>query len=315
MLITRPWLNNSITRCIIALVLTSVLLGKGLKDDHMRDKQSISQLWKMGYGAVRAEALINIPFSQGNAGIVTAVLLANIPQAILSFLYLTYNGLFSCMLLMEEWSGFAHERKSLRVTLPIGRQRSSYWLQLPYTYGIPLLVMSGTLHWLVSQSIFLARVTVLDHEGAKVQDASISTCGYSPIAIITVIILGSIMVLLGILNGFRRYKAGMPLIGSCSAAISAACHAMKKDPDAALLRVMWGAVETQGAVGHCCFSSFDVSPPVDGEAYAGEEEDEPPPPVHGKHEQPGRRITRRRRKNRHCSNPDGNYLTCTAKTK
>lgn len=299
-----PDIHNSITRCIIALVLTSVLLSKGLKDDNMSDIKSISQLWKMGYGAVRAESLIDIPFSRGNVGIMTSVLLANTPQAILSFLYLTYNGLFSCMLLMKEWSDFAHERKSLRVTLPIGRQRSSYWLQLPYTYGIPLLVMSGTLHWLVSQSIFLARVRVLDHEGEEVQDASISTCGYSCIAIITVIILGSIMVLLGILNGFRRYKAGMPLIGSCSAAISAACHAMRKDSDAALLPVMWGAVESQGKVGHCCFSSFDVSPPVHGEAYAGEEEDGPP--LHGTHEQPGRRIPRRRRKNRHCSNPDGN---------
>ena len=47
---------------------------------------------------------------------------------------------------------------------------------------------------------------------------------------------------------------------------------MKDDPDAALLPVMWGAVESNGPVGHCCFSSFDVSPPIEDKVYAGEEE-------------------------------------------
>lgn len=67
----------------------------------------------------------------------------------------------------------------------------------------------------------------------------------------------------------------MPLIGSCSAAISAACHPLQNDPDASLLPVMWGAVavESEDAVGHCCFSSLEVSPPVDGKVYAGLKEE------------------------------------------
>ena len=226
----------------------------------------------MGYGAVNSESLIGIPFPSDNGGIMASALLANLPQAILSFLYMTYNGLFSCMLLMKEWSEFAQDRKSLRVSSPIGGQRSSYWLQLPYKYGIPLLVMSGTLHWLVSQSIFLARVIVLDYQGKEDTYQSISTCGYSLIAIITVIILGSIVILLGVLNGLRKYPAGMPLAGSCSAAISAACHRSSVDSDAALLPIMWGALERQNTVGHCCFSSLDVSIPIEGEIYAGEKE-------------------------------------------
>lgn len=253
--------------------MTAMLLGRGLQNINLIDK-SISHLWKLGYGAVSNESLLNVPLPGGQGGVMASILLANTPQAILSFLFVTYNGLFSSMLLMKEWSGFSHERKALRVTWPTGMQRSSYWLQIPYRYGAPLLVMSGLLHWFVSQSIFLVRGITLDENGEVDASNSITTCGYSIIAIISVIILESIIVLLGLLTGLRKYKAGMPLVGSCSAAISAACHPLRNDPDASLLPVMWGAaaVENKDSVGHCCFSSLEVSPPVEGEVYAGMED-------------------------------------------
>ncbi len=146
------------------------------------------------------------------AGVVFTLLVANSPQILLSFLYFAYNGIFTRMLLAEEWSAYASKRRFLRVTSPTGGQRSTYRLQLPYRYGIPLLIGSSTLHWLVSQSIFLVRVNVIDSTGVEVSYYSgISTCGYSPIALIFVIILGSIVVLLGIANGFRKARVGMPL--------------------------------------------------------------------------------------------------------
>ena len=206
------------------------------------------------------------------------ILLVNLPQAVLSFLYLTYNALFTSMLLAEEWSGFAHQRKTLRVTCPVGKQRSTFWLQLPYSYSIPLLIMSGILHWLVSQSIFLIRIAVENNYSsvfsvnngglASPGEELISTCGYSPIAIITVIPLGVLLLLVLIASGFRKYKDGMPLAGSSSAAISTACHRPKEDVDAAVLPVLWGAVRTKGPIDHCCFTSFEVSPPVKGGSYA-----------------------------------------------
>lgn len=200
-----------------------------------------------------------------------AILVANSPQALLSFLFLTYNGLFTCMLLSEEWSGYAHERKPLRVTSPVGEQRSTYRLQLPYRYGVPLLVLSGLLHWLVSQSLFLARVTAFKADGTEDAVGSISTIGYSCIAIITVILLGAVVVLLGIANGARTYREGMPLVGSCSAAISAACHAPKGEEGGSFKGVMWGSVKSVEGdrVGHCCFSSGEVGKVVEGEVYAG----------------------------------------------
>lgn len=179
------------------------------------------------------------------------------------------------MLLADEWNDYAHHRKTLRVTSPSGDQRSTYRLQLPYKYGIPLIVMSGLLHWLVSQSIFLARVSVYDDTGEENTSGSISTCGYSCIAIIFTILLGSVVVMLGIANGFRKYKPGMPLAGSCSAAISAACHPPEADTFSSTNAVMWGVVDHEttkdgvDTVGHCSLTSLDVKAPSRGEMYAG----------------------------------------------
>ena len=236
------------------------------------ESKSISHLWDLGYGAVSPESLIQLYLPQNGKSLMLSILLANVPQVLLSFLYFTYNGLFSCMLLVDEWSGFAREPKTLRVTSPVGKQRSSYWLQVPYIYGIPLLVLSAALHWFVSQSIFLARIDIYDEERKTIISGGILTCGYSCIAIISVIILGSITVIFGLLSGSRKYQEGIPLIGSCSAAISAACHPLEEDIDANLRPVLWGAVDKGQEIGHCCFTSFDASLPVKGKAYAGKRE-------------------------------------------
>jgi hypothetical protein len=65
--------------------------------------------------------------------------------------------------------------------------------------------MSGCLHWLMSQSLFLALVTVYDENGELDESNSISTVGYSCIAIFCALILGSLAVLGGIANGFRKW--------------------------------------------------------------------------------------------------------------
>ena len=266
---SRRWEITNVL-CILTLVVASVLLGIGLRNTALSSTK-ITHLWSLGFGTVTSESLLawNKP---GSGGLILTVLLANSPQALLSFLFLTYNGLYTCMLMASEWSDYVYERKPLRVTDPVGDQRSTYRLQLPYRYGIPLTVLSGTLHWLVSQSLFLARAVAFDSDGVEDTRSSISAVGYSCIAIIFVIILGAVAITFGIWNGYRTYRPGMPLVGSCSAAISAACHQPKEDTDAATLPVLWGAVggQDEGPVGHCCFTSFEASPPVEGKLYAGQ---------------------------------------------
>ena len=250
---------------ITTIILASILLHMGVNDLHYR----FSTFKDSGFGAVNTDMMARWSFG-GPSGILLTALIANIPQLLLSFLFLTYNGLYTCMLLADEWSGYAYERKPLRVTQPRGSQRSTYRLQLPYKYIIPLCIISTILHWLVSRSLFLARVTLYTRDGQKDPSQSFSTIGYSCIPLLVVIILGSVTVLAGIFNGFRRYKPGIPLAGSCSAAISAACHVPEEDVHAAEKPVLWGVVSVkEDGVGHCSFTSLETEAPVEGESYAG----------------------------------------------
>ena len=219
------------------------------------------------------------------------VILANLPQIVLSYLYLLFNGLFTCMvagmcskglgLLFlylttrkgNEWMQYAHRRSTLRVTSPKGAQRSTYWLQLPCTYSIPLLILSSLLSWLASQSIFVVQIDVLvpeyladDYED-RAGSSTISSCGYSAGAIVLTLVVGSIIAVSALLVAARRYPPGIPLASTCSAAISAACHPPPDDVDAAVLPVQWGVVSTKDGIGHCSLSSKLVAPPIPGRSY------------------------------------------------
>lgn len=110
--------------CAAGLITGASLLGAGAAQ--IQNYLSDQSVFSLGFGAVDSRALINTGLPQGGAGgLVSAVLLANCPQAIVSFLYLTYNGLFTSMLLCHEYSKYGMEgrRKPLRVTTPHGQQR------------------------------------------------------------------------------------------------------------------------------------------------------------------------------------------------
>jgi hypothetical protein len=224
---------------------------------------------RLGFGVVDTRALINSDTLPGD--ITSLALIANLPQVILSVVYFSYNSLFTTMLMGYEWTSYAQKRKGLRVShRPVGSQRSTYFLQLPYRFSIPLVVMSGTLHWLVSQSIFLV---VIDVEGGQTADYSrTKTCGYSPIAMLVGIIVGTLMMITIIGFGFIPYKRGIPFVGSSSMAISAACHPKRAekygDTPMSEQKLQWGIVETrEDDVRHGAFSTEDVQPLIKGRMY------------------------------------------------
>jgi hypothetical protein len=242
-----------------------------------------------------------LPFGKS---ILPYVLLANLPQSIISFLYLMYNGMMTCMLANREWFQYGIKRAPLRVSTPARGQRSTYFLQLPYTYSIPLLAGSLILHWLLSQSLFLARVKISNNQGAKMKydrfrifvggdiferpgdkEGVITTLGYSNIGFIASLVWGVVMtIFLIVLGCVMVYPTGIPGGGTNSAVISAACHvncANGQDLEATDYDIYdiemphrplkWG-VKVEGGVnevGHCCFSSEEVRPPVSGHLYAG----------------------------------------------
>jgi hypothetical protein len=98
-------------------------------------------------------------------GFLSIVFFANMWQLLLSLLYMCINALLTCFSVEAEWQSYAVERKNLRVSSPIGQQRSTYFLSLPWRYGLPLMATFTILHWTLSQSIFLTVVSVYKPKG------------------------------------------------------------------------------------------------------------------------------------------------------
>jgi len=134
------------------------------------------------------------------------------------------------------------------------------------------MTLSGLLHWLTSQSIFLARVEISDPLG-KETTRTINTVGYSCIAIIFVLTLGIFALLTAAGMGYKPFAAEITTVGSCSAAISAACHAWGADSEGIVgKKVRWGDVGIVPNLGvrHLTLSSQkEVRKPIYGEVYAG----------------------------------------------
>ncbi|ERF73269.1 hypothetical protein EPUS_03101 [Endocarpon pusillum Z07020] len=255
--------------CMVTVIICLIFSIKATDSNYGLNRTALDYI-HLGIGAVTPTTVItgwDITSIVGNA-VIASVLIANIPQSILSLLYFLFNGVFTSMLLTDEWSDYAHKRKPLRVSDPKPGQRSTYFLQLPYRYAVPFLILSGILHWSVSQSIFLAQVASYSKTGELIDPAAVSTCGYSPFGIALTLIGGTCLALSTVILSARRHKPGIPLAGSCSAAISAACHGGEDVDTTAPLQ--WGVTSPKGEkVGHCAFSDKDVRRARAGKLYAG----------------------------------------------
>lgn len=238
---------------------------------------SLSSILSLGFGTATAEMIINdwsVPIS-GSTALLQNVLVANTPQLLLSSIYLTLNNVLTRVQLAVEWASYSLQRKGLRVSHDrTGAQRATYFLQLPYRLGVPLMVMSTALHWLVSQSIFLVSIETYDVNGLpKEEEERIATCGYSPLAIICLLVVSGLVVVFTLVQGGKVLRSeGMPRVGSNSVGIAAACHALNGEGDVSQ-PLMWGVVsqeveEAEEHIGHCSFSSSAVEVPVRGRLYA-----------------------------------------------
>jgi hypothetical protein len=169
------------------------------------------------------------------------VLLVNTPQLIVSLCYLFYNSVLTCMLTAHEMTQFAQKRLSVRVTQPRGQQRSTWRLQMPLIYILPLMVVMVLLHWLISRSLYLIRVAIIDNNGVPVPSRDINSIVYSTNALIAALVLGAVLIIVMAGLSFRKLSPGMPVVGSCSVALSAACSAADK-PLAAQYPLQYGVL-------------------------------------------------------------------------
>jgi hypothetical protein len=272
------WFLTMLILCL-ATLLCLVLLFVGI----LHRPTSRNEMMTLPFGAIDPRALIMswAGWELGGGGESGTVLwnafMANVPQVFLSFLYFAYNGLFTCFLLGKEWTSYSVERKGLRVSHgPRGSQRSTYFLQLPYRVAVPMLALCGALHWVCSQSIFLVSVLVDTsvRDGQGQPPTEFALCGYSPPAILTLVVVGLIMVGFAWAMGRRKFHTGMPIAGSCSLAMSAFCHLHEWEDGVASaeMPVQWGAIAGEMADlqwMHCSFSARAVQEPLQGVVYGG----------------------------------------------
>jgi hypothetical protein len=174
------------------------------------------------------------------------------------------------------------EKEHEGFTNPPGRAAKLLFFAATVPIRDPALGVSAVMHWLVSQSIFLIAVERHDPQGTPALTIDVSknhtnviiegehySCGWSPLAVLLVICGGLLMIAWAIGMGQRKYHPGMPLGGTNSAVIAAACHMAGEEGNIEYKKVKWGVVgeyDTDGTE-HCAFSSEEPAFPQDGVVY------------------------------------------------
>ncbi|KAL4864026.1 hypothetical protein BDV12DRAFT_201528 [Aspergillus spectabilis] len=273
---TTSWIVT-IGLSAIVVSLVSALLHQSFRNLEIAGVQTnLSSLWDIGFGhpsAINTADIFGLYPTRSPLHFWGAVFYANCWQLMISIVYVSYNSLLTQICVGLEWSHLGKTRKFLRTSCPNGMQRSSYFLSLPFRYGIPLSVTLALLHWFASQSIFLAQPAAFYPGGERVLDGDSSRVCFSSIAIIFGLGTGLFMVLMLLIISSTRVTFRLPVVLWSSAAISAACHRPDQDNDAAALPVTWGVVPPQASsnipgTGHCSLTTYSmVQAPVKGNRY------------------------------------------------
>ncbi|KAL4885232.1 hypothetical protein BJY04DRAFT_205441 [Aspergillus karnatakaensis] len=290
--------HSAASRCqwatiLICWILAIIICGALLIHAHRYDGSAV---WTASFGTINAQALIK--GSHWPTSLTSNTLIANTPQLLFSILYFSFNSVMTTICLSTEWARFSLTRKPLRVSYSArGAQRSSYFLSLPYRYALPLMGASAVLHWLISQSLFLVGIEAYSLLWSRDRERDLVTCGYNPVAVVSSMAVAGVLFGGLVWMGFRGMPGGaggMPVAGSCSLAIAAACQP-RYDPNLgsgdgegqdggkkvgvslsgpedgesmmAVLPLRWGAVAVSGEIGHCTFTSEDVEVPEEGRMY------------------------------------------------
>lgn len=214
----------------------------------------------------------------------TGVVTANSPQIIVTLGYYFFNLVLTNMLAATEYSSYGATRKGLRVTWPTkdSKQRSTYWLSIPYRYGIPVMLSFTIIHWLVSQGFYYMLLIPYGTDDEPIYEKKISSVASTGLPLFIAGLMGLVLGISLLILAFRRLRSSIPLAGTCSAAISAACHPQEGagNTTAGLREVMWGEIdspldghsdeidETEEQKGHCSFTSHDVRTPSLEKLYA-----------------------------------------------
>ncbi|KAF4633179.1 hypothetical protein G7Y89_g4941 [Cudoniella acicularis] len=108
---------------VVSLGAAAYFLAKGvvITSDFVQltGRISVNEMWETGIGNVDINSLLLIAgneYSDLSQQLATMVLLANLPQLIISFLYIIYNASFATILVEKEWNMIGIKQRGLRVT-------------------------------------------------------------------------------------------------------------------------------------------------------------------------------------------------------
>lgn len=200
------------------------------------------------------------------------IFISNCPQLLVTAGYYFYNSTLTNMLSAVECSSYGAKAKPLRVTWPVqgSKQLSTYWLCIPYHYSIPIMLLFTAARWFVSQSCNYTLVIPYDIWGNLLYAEKVSVIVGSGLPLGFAVRTAFLLLVILIVLSFRRLSSIIPVAGSCSAAISAACHP-PEDVDcttAAHGKLIWGEtsspfawnysqIETSSPRGHCSFTPHE----------------------------------------------------------
>ncbi|KAI5204869.1 hypothetical protein E4T39_03322 [Aureobasidium subglaciale] len=137
--------------------------------------------------------------------------------------YLFYNHLWSRMLAAAELNACVKARAPLRVTLPTQGANKTYYFNIKPHFSAFLLLALVFIHFLTSQALHIIAIQTYDVMGNYSHQRI--TYGVSTSSAILALVIAFVMLCALAYGLEKKLDAGMPVLGTCSFAISAACHA------------------------------------------------------------------------------------------
>jgi hypothetical protein len=139
----------------------------------------------------------------------------------ISVTYLFYNHLWSRMFVASELNELVKTPAALRLTLPRQGAQNTYYLAIKPHFTAVLLVALTILHFLTTRASYVVALQTYDVLGQYSHQRI--TYGISTPSAVLALALGFLMSCVLAFAFERKLDADMPVMGSCSMAISAAC--------------------------------------------------------------------------------------------
>lgn len=251
------WTLCSLLICIlflIAIIILTIMLAR------IRDQYPNYQILGSGFGYVNLNIL---PIFQYLTSQVKLSLLVNLPQIILTILFIITHGIWSAIFTAREYSSFAFKAQYIRSSFPTEKQKCQWTLNMPTIWGVTFLTVHILLQLCMSQSIFVINFSTYNEDGTiDSRSGAISNLNFSPLATICSLVGMGVILISLLLLALQRFPSRCPpIFANCSAAISAACQSGDLYETNTDMKLIWGWNSTwSNGVGHCSFSNDDYSP-------------------------------------------------------